>query len=866
MKKLLLGLLFFLPAMAQAQIYGPDTKFGTEHNRSNSLLALGVPRDTFSVPLDKQGYPHIAIKQNQLYIWDTTTGSRRWNAFVSGSPNSNIGSGYRLAVPGTNNIKTLFATNGLTLDSSSNANALTFKWGGRLSENTLIQGTSGVGPVYNLRLTDFYQLRLESFGSYSGFYSDSTGLSTAGGSGSTAMVHGGNYASTANYFKVIGRGVSGSSLFIQNSLGNSFIRLDSFYARPVKKYSVLSLEDTTNGHVKWKSPEQFASILQPYLSSGSQNLHSVLTAGNTSTIGAQFGDSTIVQGGVNPFLAIRQATSGQGYRFRVGLGTGLSSQVFSLYDETAAKTRMFVSSGGNIVFGGQSLPAAHTRLLVYGGLNGANIDALPDSTEFDESNIEVMGADYYGTSFTGYGVAMQFNGNANSGTILGYSKKNFGQLRFLGTTNFIRVINNASLRFATNNTERMVLTNDGRVGIGTASPGSWLHVQDADGGIATATLDAHEDRVGTVLRVSQAGVPILDVNESNNALKIYGTTSGHTEIKAAAAPTSWTMTLPPAAPGTNGYVLKGNTDGTTSWAAESGGSVSSASGTGVSLVNGSSLIKRLKAGTGITITDNTDSVTVNRVSDSTLVRNLRWKHRNTLDYMQDYDAAITRWAGTATGAGAIANDNANTTPNWMLDYFGVVLHSTGTTTTGSAISYYGAPSSGAGGTFRSENTKNLSFEVGKVLFPVLSDSTGGTDIYKASFGLFDWWASDIVQTGIQVYYDRSSHGNYWAIRSDNGSVSTVVTTTPIEDSTRYTIRLEVSRFDLGNSGCSVRVYINDTEVVASSGTYPITTNIPAATWQGNPFYLGLYIKKSAGTNARIMYADWTHIYAELLSR
>jgi trimeric autotransporter adhesin len=42
----------------------------------------------------------------------------------------------------------------------------------------------------------------------------------------------------------------------------------------------------------------------------------------------------------------------------------------------------------------------------------------------------------------------------------------------------------------------------------------------------------------------------------------------------------------------------------------SGGSVSSASGSGISLVNGSSAIKRLKAGSGITITDNTDSVTI----------------------------------------------------------------------------------------------------------------------------------------------------------------------------------------------------------------------------------------------------------------
>jgi hypothetical protein len=42
----------------------------------------------------------------------------------------------------------------------------------------------------------------------------------------------------------------------------------------------------------------------------------------------------------------------------------------------------------------------------------------------------------------------------------------------------------------------------------------------------------------------------------------------------------------------------------------SGGSVTAASGSGISLVNGSSAIKRLKAGSGITVTDNTDSVEI----------------------------------------------------------------------------------------------------------------------------------------------------------------------------------------------------------------------------------------------------------------
>jgi hypothetical protein len=43
-----------------------------------------------------------------------------------------------------------------------------------------------------------------------------------------------------------------------------------------------------------------------------------------------------------------------------------------------------------------------------------------------------------------------------------------------------------------------------------------------------------------------------------------------------------------------------------------GGSTTSASGTGISLVNGSSLVKRLKAGFNTIVTDNTDSVTISR--------------------------------------------------------------------------------------------------------------------------------------------------------------------------------------------------------------------------------------------------------------
>lgn len=50
-----------------------------------------------------------------------------FNSTASGATNSNIGSGFRLAIPNTNNIKTLFANVPLSLDSSSNTNGITAK-------------------------------------------------------------------------------------------------------------------------------------------------------------------------------------------------------------------------------------------------------------------------------------------------------------------------------------------------------------------------------------------------------------------------------------------------------------------------------------------------------------------------------------------------------------------------------------------------------------------------------------------------------------------------------------------------------------------------------------------------------------------
>lgn len=83
-----------------------------------------------------------------------STGGIGWGAGGGGggSTNVNIGSGFRLAVFGTNNIKTLFGV-GVTIDSVTNANALTFTVTGGLQSQTITAGptatiTGGNYAVY----------------------------------------------------------------------------------------------------------------------------------------------------------------------------------------------------------------------------------------------------------------------------------------------------------------------------------------------------------------------------------------------------------------------------------------------------------------------------------------------------------------------------------------------------------------------------------------------------------------------------------------------------------------------------------------------------------------------------------------------
>ena len=115
------------------------------------------------------------------------------------------------------------------------------------------------------------------------------------------------------------------------------------------------------------------------------------------------------------------------------------------------------------------------------------------------------------------------------------------------------------------------------------------------------------------------GVGINGVANSSSALDIQSTTRGFlpprltaTQRTAIASPAAGLMVYDTDS---SRYMLYGS-----SWkglaytdaGGGGGGSTTSASGTGISLVNGSSLVKRLKAGFNTIVTDNTDSVTISR--------------------------------------------------------------------------------------------------------------------------------------------------------------------------------------------------------------------------------------------------------------
>lgn len=91
--------------------------------------AMQIPRLSIGVKDNNGGFDTAQLKYNAV---DSSVYIHTGYQFIkigdgAGFTNLNIGSGYRLAVPGSNNVKTLFSGYALTVDSTTNTNAITEK-------------------------------------------------------------------------------------------------------------------------------------------------------------------------------------------------------------------------------------------------------------------------------------------------------------------------------------------------------------------------------------------------------------------------------------------------------------------------------------------------------------------------------------------------------------------------------------------------------------------------------------------------------------------------------------------------------------------------------------------------------------------
>lgn len=230
------------------------------------------------------------------------------------------------------------------------------------------------------------------------------------------------------------------------------------------------------------------------------------------------GSRLFLTGGVDPLLSLKQATSNQEYRIRVGLNSGVANSGYNLYDATASKIRMYFTTSGRLGLGNiSSVPTSSALFVNNGNSTGANIDARGDSTLMDEANIECELHGYDGAYQTGLGIAIQADGpSVGFGTVFGYPLASTSQLRFNNLKTLINVQSLTSLRVGIGGTERFVFDSTGSFGINTQVPA------------VTAILEAKSTTKGILiprLTTTQRDA----ISSPATGLKIYNTDNGSDE-------------------------------------------------------------------------------------------------------------------------------------------------------------------------------------------------------------------------------------------------------------------------------------------------------------------------------------------------
>lgn len=173
----------------------------------------------------------------------------------------------------------------------------------------------------------------------------------------------------------------------------------------------------------------------------------------------------------------------------VDVSQTVSSQSYGIY-----YVSLSVENGtGDVSIGSIRNPASNSRLFIYGGNSGANIDARGVPGQFmDIAQFEAEGADY-GTLPNSLSIRYFGSTAAGSQTIMGFDSNRLGVLDFINnTTSLIR--SNTSIHFGGGTSDLVTMTLDPttrRVGIGTTTPSAMLHlVQPTPATVATTSVTA----------------------------------------------------------------------------------------------------------------------------------------------------------------------------------------------------------------------------------------------------------------------------------------------------------------------------------------------------------------------------------------
>ena len=139
-------------------------------------------------------------------------------------------------------------------------------------------------------------------------------------------------------------------------------------------------------------------------------------------------------------------------------GPNTTSSYYAIFQNSSGLQPFTIQGDGNVNIGATASSANNSRLYVYGGGNGANVDVRGVSgATTDQAIIELEGNDYDTQTKSAY---LLFRGSTFTGSYMGFTNANLGLLMFNGDTSVIGTLN-TDIIFAPNFGERARIKTDG---------------------------------------------------------------------------------------------------------------------------------------------------------------------------------------------------------------------------------------------------------------------------------------------------------------------------------------------------------------------------------------------------------------------